>query len=214
MANQVTDTIIANQQIVDAICDDMSHDYDRQFGTSASSSVFDGAVNSSTQHHTVFDWESQWWIAILLLLVFIAVIVYFGNKGWFKRSKKEEEDVVEDVPVVEDDINVIDFVTDIDQAVNAGNYREACRLYYLKTLKELSDNAVIDWALYKTPNEYVREVRDNEFTELTNHFLRVRYGDFEATPALYELMKKISASVRERIVVPVVTRKEVNGETE
>ena len=49
----------------------------------------------------------------------------------------------------------------------------------LQTLKRLSDEKRIDWQPYKTPAQYINEVRMPVFRQLTNHFLRVRYGNFE-----------------------------------
>ena len=55
--------------------------------------------------------------------------------------------------------------------------------WFLQTLKALSDNAQIDWQPYKTPTQYTKEVTTSDFRTFTNHFLRVRYGNFEATQA-------------------------------
>ena len=76
------------------------------------------------------------------------------------------------------------------------DYREAVRLLYLQTLKQLSDEKRIDWQLYKTPTQYVYEVRMPAFRQLTNHFLRVRYGNFEATEALFHVMRSLQEEVK------------------
>lgn len=73
---------------------------------------------------------------------------------------------------------------------------EAVRLLYLQTLKQLSDEKRIDWQLYKTPTQYVYEVRMPAFRQLTNHFLRVRYGNFEATEALFHVMQSLQEEVK------------------
>lgn len=70
------------------------------------------------------------------------------------------------------------------------------RLLYLQTLKQLSDEKRIDWQLYKTPTQYVYEVRMPAFRQLTNHFLRVRYGNFEATEALFHVMQSLQEEVK------------------
>lgn len=75
------------------------------------------------------------------------------------------------------------------------DYREAVRLLYLQTLKRLSDEKRIDWQPYKTPTQYINEVRIPVFRQLTNHFLRVRYGNFEATEELFNSMKSLQEEI-------------------
>ena len=58
------------------------------------------------------------------------------------------------------------------------------------------DEKRIDWQLYKTPTQYVYEVRMPAFRQLTNHFLRVRYGNFEATEALFHVMQSLQEEVK------------------
>ena len=84
----------------------------------------------------------------------------------------------------------------IADALSRSDYREAVRLLYLQTLKQLSDEKCIDWQLYKTPTQYVYEVRMPAFRQLTNHFLRVRYGNFEATEALFHVMQSLQEEVK------------------
>lgn len=72
--------------------------------------------------------------------------------------------------VEEDTIYGVDFVRGIADALSRSDYREAVRLLYLQTLKQLSDEKRIDWQLYKTPTQYVYEVRMPAFRQLTNHF--------------------------------------------
>ena len=72
---------------------------------------------------------------------------------------------------------------------------KAVRLLYLQTLKRLSDEKRIDWQPYKTPTQYINEVRIPVFRQLTNHFLRVRYGNFEATEELFNSMKSLQEEI-------------------
>ena len=97
--------------------------------------------------------------------------------------------------VEEDTIYGVDFARGIADALSRSDYREAVRLLYLQTLKQLSDEKRIDWQLYKTPTQYVYEVRMPAF-RLTNHFLRVRYGNFEATEALFHVMQSLQEEVK------------------
>ena len=98
--------------------------------------------------------------------------------------------------VEEDTIYGVDFARGIADALSRSDYREAVRLLYLQTLKQLSDEKRIDWQLYKTPTQYVYEVRMPAFRQLTNHFLRVRYGNFEAMEALFHVMQSLQEEMK------------------
>ena len=97
--------------------------------------------------------------------------------------------------VEEDTIYGVDFPKGIDEALSRRDYREAIRLLYLQTLKQLSDAERIDWQLYKTPTQYIYEVRLPAFRQMTNHFLRVRYGNFEATEELFREMQALQEEI-------------------
>ncbi len=144
-------------------------------------------------------------IMIILFVVIILAVLFFLYKSrpeLFSRTKKTEP-----IPydVEEENIHEIDFEQDISSALNAGNYRLATRLKYLQTLRCLSDSNSILWQIHKTPTEYLYEIRNKEikqsFRELTQHFLRIRYGNYNATATLFdtvdELHRKIT-SINER----------------
>lgn len=95
----------------------------------------------------------------------------------------------------QDTIYGVDFAERIADALARTDYREAVRLLYLQTLKQLSDGKRIDWQLYKTPTQYIYEVRLPAFRQMTNHFLRVRYGNFEATETLFHAMRDLQKEV-------------------
>lgn len=130
-------------------------------------------------------------IAILLLCLIIW-FVYKKNPGVFMRSGKSALPYT----VEEDTIYGVDFPGGIADALSRQDYREAVRLLYLQTLKQLSDAERIDWQLYKTPTQYLYEVRLPAFRQLTNHFLRVRYGNFEATEALFHTMQSLQEEIK------------------
>ncbi|WP_221658628.1 DUF4129 domain-containing protein [Bacteroides salyersiae] len=130
-------------------------------------------------------------ILVALFVVALLLIVWFIYKKrpeLFMRSKRTLPYRVE-----EDTIYGVDFQKEIDAAVFRNDYREVVRLLYLQTLKFLSDAGKIDWQPYKTPTEYIYEIKidtlKTPFRELTNRFLRVRYGNFEATVVLYREMQ-------------------------
>lgn len=130
-------------------------------------------------------------ILIVLLLIWF---LYKKRPELFMHSGKKLAYRVE-----EDTIYGIDFEKEISTAMLRNEYREAVRLLYLQTLKQLSDAEKIDWQPYKTPTEYTYELKPNTlrtpFRELTNRFLRVRYGNFEATEALFHEMRTLQREI-------------------
>ena len=133
-------------------------------------------------------------ILICLAIVILVLIIWFLYKKrpeLFMRSPKNK------LPyeIEEDTIYGVDFPGGIAEALSRQNYREAVRLLYLQTLKQLSDAERIDWQLYKTPTQYINEVRLPAFRQLTNHFLRVRYGNFEATEELFRIMQTLQEEI-------------------
>lgn len=140
------------------------------------------------EQYSTYIWIGIFVVILLLLFWFL----YKKKPELFMRSGKKSS-----LYTVEDDtIYGIDFPKAISQMIAVHDYREAIRLLYLQTLKELSDGGRIDWQLYKTPTQYIYEVRIPAFRQLTNHFLRVRYGNFDATETLFEQMQTLQDEIR------------------
>ena len=129
-------------------------------------------------------------IAVVILLL-VSWFVYKKRPELFMRSGKRTLPYA----VEEDTIYGVDFPEGINEALSQRNYREAVRLLYLQTLKQLSDADRIEWQPYKTPTQYLCEVRLPAFRQLTNHFLQVRYGNFEATEELFRTMRALQEEI-------------------
>ncbi|WP_455591365.1 DUF4129 domain-containing protein [Bacteroides sp.] len=131
-----------------------------------------------------------------VMLVFLLWILYKKHPELFVRSSRRSAVAYS---VHEDTIYGVDFQQEITNALQRQDYREAMRLLYLQTLKQLSDAEKIDWQLYKTPTEYIYELKAGSlrasFRELTNRFLRVRYGNYEATAPLFHEMQALQAEM-------------------
>lgn len=135
-------------------------------------------------------------ILMVILLLLLLWFLYRKHPALFMRSRRNQ------LPysVYEDTIYGVDFRGAIAAALQNDDLREAVRLLYLQTLKQLSDAELIDWQLSKTPTEYLSEVKGEElrapFRRLTNHFLRVRYGHFEASEPLFRQMQSWQAEMK------------------
>lgn len=129
----------------------------------------------------------------LCTLAVIILVWWLVRSGVLQRLlailKKEDVSIEE----AEENIHVIDFEAEIARARSAGDYTRASRLLYLQTLKQLSDARRIDWQPQKTPAQYTREVSGMAFLQLTNHFVRIRYGGFEADEQLFLTMEALQA---------------------
>lgn len=126
-----------------------------------------------------------------LILLSILWFIYEKRPELFMRSRKNALAYA----IEEDTIHGVDFQGGMEEALSRCDYRSAVRLLYLQTLKRLSDDGRIDWQLYKTATQYIYEVRTAPFRELTSHFLRVRYGNFEATEALFHTMQALQEEI-------------------
>ncbi|WP_190242581.1 DUF4129 domain-containing protein [Hymenobacter lapidiphilus] len=101
-----------------------------------------------------------------------------------------------------EDIRGIDFVTELDRAEQAGNYRLALRLGYLHTLRHLTDRALIQWQPEKTNQDYLRELAGTPqaagFRTLTRQFEYVWYGELPLAADQYpELREQQQTFIRQ-----------------
>lgn len=110
--------------------------------------------------------------------------------------------------VTDDTIYGVDFHIEIDKAMERKDYREVLRLMYLQTLRILSDNHLLDWQPFKTPTQYVYEWRNLDFRKMTNLFIRIRYGNFEAS---YEMTVQMS-SYQKAVKNSILDKKHVEKE--
>lgn len=84
---------------------------------------------------------------------------------------------------------VIDYDKQLQEAEKQQNYREAVRLWQLKTIKTLHTIGLIQWKNHKTNMDFSRELTNNPnqtaFKKLTRYFEYVWYGEFPLVPEQY-----------------------------
>lgn len=122
--------------------------------------------------------EERSFFIIVLMIVFLGVILFIFRKKLklFSTDKSLKVDYI----LSEEDINTIDFQTNILLAIGNKDYKLGIILQYLYSLKQLNDSGRISWQPNKTPTSYVKEVGDDSFKSMTNVYLRVRYGNYSA----------------------------------
>jgi len=127
--------------------------------------------------------------AVFVIIVLLVIYLIYKNRpGLFSRETKS----LLPYEVTDENIYGIDFENELAAALSAGDFRSAIRFLYLQALRLLADRQWIDWQIYKTPTEYIYELKPVDlrqpFRDFTNRFLQVRYGNFKATRELFEAM--------------------------
>jgi len=178
---------------------DPQYDYDRELmgGSQNLLEWLASVVNEwiSETFDIVMDDEFTTYLLIIVGVLVVALVAWFL---WYKRPKlfmQGEKDDSLEYDVEEDTIYGVNFESGIRHALEAHDYRQAVRLVYLQTLKYLEDEGKIEWQASKTPSQYVRQMNMPAFTNLSRHFINVRYGNFEATPELFEQMKALQDDI-------------------
>ena len=133
-------------------------------------------------------------IYIILALAVIALIAFILYRYQFKLFGRAGKIANEDDE--EDNIYGVDFDAVYAKAMAQKDYYKAVRIVYLRTLRWLSDGNKISWQLYKTPTQYTHEFLSAEFQRMTAVFMRVRYGNYEASEELVKLMTDLESQIK------------------
>lgn len=142
--------------------------------------------------------EADWFqnlLWIIILCSFIGVVIWYLASSNIRLFSKESAKIKEEDSLDEttDDIFAIQYDREIQKAVDAKNYRLAVRLWYLKTLRELSDRNIIDYQHGKTNSHYVNSLYGSrhykDFFRLTRNFEYTWYGQFNLSAEGYEMMR-------------------------
>ncbi|MEQ7798520.1 hypothetical protein ABDJ41_01805 [Pedobacter sp. ASV1-7] len=130
-------------------------------------------------------------IAVVSALIIFSLSKIAGVDLMIFSRKSKAVDVPYDEAM--ENIHEIDFNEEINKAVFNGNYRLAVRLLYLRSLKLLSDQELINWQPEKTNQTYIDEIEDFErkqdFKMLTLRFEYIWYGDFSIDKEMFKALK-------------------------
>lgn len=148
----------------------------------------------------------QEYLGYIIILAALVIVILVLNKsklsGLFYNIKGDK---ISGFKEMKEDINEIDFDSLISEAVSKLNYRIAVRLYYLKTLKLLSDRKLIDWKINKTNRNYVNEIKEKDlkkpFEEITYLFEWIWYGEVLVEEPIFEETKNIFTNFQNSLVV-------------
>ena len=132
-----------------------------------------------------------WIIIIAGFVTFLIMYLYNSNVGIFRRTSViSQEDSIEET----ENIFSINYQREIDKSVNAGNYRLAVRLMFLRLLKNLSDKNIIQYKPDNTNLDYLMQMRAGnmygDFFRLTRNYEYCWYGQFQPDKGKFEVIKK------------------------
>jgi hypothetical protein len=143
------------------------------------------------------------WMVIIISM--IAVIIWFllsSNIRFFRKpsaivSSDEEE-------IFTEDIFAVDFEREIRKAVEVKNYRQAIRMFYLRTLRDLSHLSLIDYKHERTNSEYLAQLAGTNyyrpFFQLTRDFEYVWYGQFDLSIEAFQQVRDDFSKFKEELV--------------
>ena len=163
-------------------------------------------AESSTKNPSIFDrvwFKTLFWI--IVIGGFLALLVWFlatSNVSLFRRKMKTTEG--ESVAEMEtENIFEIKFEKEIQKAIDAGNFRLAVRLMYLRTLKDLSLRNLINYTHEKTNTDYLFQLAGspyyNNFFRLTRSFDYTWYGHFPLSQESFSVIQNDFNSFKQQL---------------
>ncbi|HTL80429.1 MAG TPA: hypothetical protein VL651_01925 [Bacteroidia bacterium] len=190
---------------------------------------YDTKKNHEEESENVFDriwnsfWEHLWdglsganpsngfnpwtilWIVILIALIVLVVlkVTNSGASTVFGKKRKAVDTV--DAKSEDVDIYAVDYDRAIADAISKRDYRFAVRLWFLRTLKSLSEKEYIHWKLDKTNSDYYYELSgkelQKEFGTMSYTYDYVWYGEFPIDEESYKTTEYEFRRFNDRISV-------------
>jgi uncharacterized membrane protein len=132
------------------------------------------------------------YILLIVFAIYILVKLLVGDNAssFFSRKSK----MVAPLNIQEEHIENIDLDSYIKNALKEENYRLAIRYMYLKSLKLLSLNNIIDWHFEKTNSDYYREIENitlkENFKKTSYLYDNIWYGEYALDKTGFENAEK------------------------
>lgn len=193
------DSLQLDSSLLTAMQKNPQYDYDREL-------IGGGENLLEWMRRVIIEWVNEYLGMVLdddianyiLIGIGVVVVLFLALLYWRLRPKLfvrggNGDEMAYDVQ--EDTIYGVDFDAEIAKAQQAGDYRQGVRLVYLQTLWQLQNAERIEWQPSKTPEQYLRQVKNQDFTAMSHIFIRVRYGNFEATKELFDEMQTLQSSL-------------------
>jgi hypothetical protein len=143
--------------------------------------IFSFDSTSSALTYVGYFFKFLYYLAIVLVIYLIAKTLLKREGRWIFGRKSDKLDI--STETLEVDLLDTNFDALIKNAVRDNAYRLATRYSYLKTLKLLTKNAIIDWDPEKTNYDYLLEIESSELQKQFQYISYIYnyswYGEFE-----------------------------------
>lgn len=120
---------------------------------------------------------------VIIVAIFIALLLTYLFQNNIIRRRSAILSSEKDVEISEENIFEINYQREIDRAVSAANYRLAIRLMFLRLLKKLSEENIIQYKHERTNSDYLMQLASTafyaDFFRLTREFEYTWYGKFD-----------------------------------
>jgi hypothetical protein len=155
---------------------------------------------------SIFDkawFNTLFWI--VLIGGFLALLIWFlatSNISLFRRKIKTA-DTGHSAETETENIFEINFEKEIQKAIDAANFRLAVRLMYLRTLKDLSVQGIINYTHEKTNSDYLFQLAASphykKFFRLTRDFDYTWYGHFPLSQESFSMIRNDFNSFKQQL---------------
>ncbi|HET6226523.1 MAG TPA: DUF4129 domain-containing protein [Bacteroidia bacterium] len=129
-------------------------------------------------------------IAVCIAIIVLIIRLLFKNNSSVRSIFYGNSASAPLFNEINEDIHEIDFDKRISEELAKNDFRKAIRFLFLKLIKELNNQKLINWQLDKTNADYYRELRNTnygkDFKELSRLYEYVWYGDFKLDEPHYK----------------------------
>ncbi|MBO4529574.1 MAG: DUF4129 domain-containing protein [Paludibacteraceae bacterium] len=141
-------------------------------------------------------------IIVIIIIIIVILASICGTVIFRNRSYRKKREAAEKMNLAQSDL--LNANEDFELMMKNGNYKEAIRIIYVRTLALLNNKEIIHWERSKTPSEYYYEVKSKSvkapFKNLTHAFLLARYDNIEVSREMVEealvFEKEVIAAVK------------------
>ena len=131
-----------------------------------------------------------WLVIISGFVTFLILYLKSSNAGLFRKSSNIAD---EEAEIENNDIFSINYQKEITRAVGMNNYRLAVRLMFLRLLRDLSIQNLIQYRQDSTNFDYMMQLRSTrmypDFFRLARNYEYSWYGQFEIDKEKYSIIK-------------------------
>jgi hypothetical protein len=193
------DTAIAQRRIPASHLKELKDDDDFWYaGSNAEKEKPPGEKSASSDPLYVPVGKRTWFQSLLwviIIAVFVAAIMWYLMSSNVSLFSKKDSAVAGagDRELSMEDIFAINYQNELQKAEDAGNYRLAIRLMFLRLLKVMSEKNIIRYQQDKTNYDYLLQLQStghyNNFFRVTRNYEYSWYGQFDVTKEAYQAVK-------------------------